>query len=278
MIKNTLAGAAVRCSPTRPAEPTMDPITINHNWTISALDPDPRNNDRVLVSLTPDTPLAEARTLTIHIGVVAQAGLRVGLVLDAARLAELQAANTFQASYNRALDFLAVRPRSAWEVRDRLRRKAVPEDDIPRVIERLERAGYLDDAAFARFWIEERARSSPRGPRLLQQELRRKGVSGPVIAQELAAFEARRAEESQAQQAALNEENLPMIDEEESADPQYVEALGVARRKHRTYAKLDESTYRRRMTAFLQRRGYNYSLISRVLKALRAGEDTEDGE
>jgi SOS response regulatory protein OraA/RecX len=67
-----------------------------------------------------------------------------------------------------------------------------------------------------------------------------------------------------------------MIDEEESADPQYAEAFGVAQRKHRTYAKLDEATYRRRMTAFLQRRGYNYSLISRVLKALRSGEEAEE--
>jgi regulatory protein len=257
----------------------MDPLATPGPWHVSALDPDPRHNDRVLVSITPTAPAVEPRSLTLHIAVVAQAGLRVGLALDAARLAELQAADTFQASYNRALDFLAVRPRSAWEVRDRLRRKGVPETDIGGVIERLERAGYLDDAAFARFWIEERARSNPRGPRLLQQELRRKGVSGPVIARELAAFETRRAEETEARQAAQaanpDEENPMMDEEEDSADPQYVEALGVARRKHRTYAKLDEGTYRRRMTAFLQRRGYNYSLISRVLKALRAEEAGE---
>jgi len=260
----------------------MDTLTNPDNWIISALDADPRNNDRVLVSITPTAPTAAARTLTLHIAVVARAGLRVGLALDAAALADLVAANTFQASYNRALDFLAVRPRSEWEVRDRLRRKEVPPADIDLVVERLHRAGYLDDAAFARFWIEERARSNPRGPRLLQQELRRKGVRGPVIAQELAAFEARRAEEHAARQAAPepsdadpNEENPPMIDEEASADPQYAEALGVARRKHRTYASLDEATYRRRMTAFLLRRGYSYSLVSRVLKALRAGEDAE---
>jgi regulatory protein len=260
----------------------MDTLATPAQWHISALEADPRNRDRVLVSIAPTAPAVEPRSLTLHIAVVAQAGLRVGLALDAARLAELQAADTFQASYNRALDFLAVRPRSAWEVRDRLRRKGVPDTDIGGVIERLERAGYLDDAAFARFWIEERARSNPRGPRLLQQELRRKGVSGPVIAQELAAFEVRRTEENEARQAAqaelaaTSDEENPMMDEEESADPQYVEALGVARRKHRTYAKLDEGTYRRRMTAFLQRRGYNYSLISRVLKALRA--DADGGE
>jgi regulatory protein len=254
-------------------------LTTDTEWQISALDADPRNRDRVLVSVAPAEGLAAPRSFTLHIAVVAQAGLRVGLALDGERLAALQAADTFQASYNRALDFLAVRPRSEWEVRDRLRRKGVPDTDIQGVIERLHRAGYLDDAAFARFWIEERARSSPRGPRLLQQELRRKGVGGAVIAQALAEFEARRNEEHAARQetlsAAPDEENPPMIDEEENADPQYTEALAVAQRKHRTYAKLDEGTYRRRMTAFLQRRGYPYSLISRVLKALRSGADAD---
>ncbi len=263
----------------------MDTPADTTQWQISALDPDLRKNDRVLVSFTSNTPGIESRSITLHIAVVVQEGLRVGLVLDALRLAELQAADTFQASYNRALDFIAVRPRSEWEVRDRLRRKKVPDDDIPRVIERLGRVGYLDDAAFARYWIEERARSSPRGPRLLQQELRHKRVSGSVIAEALAEFEAKRIEESEARQALEaaiaadhpDEENPPMSDEdEESADPQYVEALGIARRKHRTYASLDQATYRRRMTAFLQRRGYNYSLISRVLKALSAGEDAEE--
>ena len=257
----------------------MDTFTDLDQWHISALDADPRHTDRVLVSITPTNPTAEARSLTLHIAVVAQAGLRVGLALDAVRLAELLAADTFQASYNRALDFLAVRPRSdlggprTATAQGRARHR---HSGCHRTVGAAR--GYLNDAEFARYWIGERARSSPRGPRLLQQELRRKGVSGPVIAQELAEFEAKRVEESEARQAAAqaagpNEENPAMIDEEENADPQYVEALGVARRKHRTYASLDEATYRRRMTAFLLRRGYNYSLISSVLKALRAGDD-----
>ena len=58
---------------------------------------------------------------------VARAGLRSGLALEAMQLQELQAADAFQQMYNRALDFIAVRPRSEQEVRDRLY-KAFDED------------------------------------------------------------------------------------------------------------------------------------------------------
>src|SRR5689334_15731982 len=157
----------------------MDTLLNNPTWQVTALDQDPRDPDRVLVTVAPGEGAAggtlfapAARTLALHIAVVARAGLRAGLELAPGQLGELQAADDFQRIYNRALDFLAVRPRSEQEVRDRLRRKGIADEDIAQVQERLRRAGYLDDAAFARYWIGERARHSPRGARLLQQELR----------------------------------------------------------------------------------------------------------
>ena len=241
-------------------------------WIVTALEEDRRNADRVLVTITPvewaDSPgiSPAARSLALHIAVVSSYGLRLGLVLGNLELAALNQADAFQKIVNRALDFLAVRPRSAWEVRQRLRRKQVEEEDIVRVLERLERAGYLDDPAFARYWIGERARSSPRGPRLIAQELRRKGVSSDIIKQALDDFQVARQEEYTMSQ--LNDADNPDQDEAEG-DPEYDEVLRLAQRKHRAYASLDTSTYRRRMSAFLQRRGYSYALISRALKALQ---------
>lgn len=264
----------------------MDIATSPAQWQIAALEADPRDPDRVLVSVTPAEEgdrlgySAAARTLALHIAIVAQQGLRTGLLLSAPDLAALQAADTFQSIYNRALDFLAVRPRSEREVQDRLRRKGIGAEDITRVVERLRRVGYLDDMAFALYWIGERARSSPRGPRLLQQELRRKGVNSAIIAQALTDFAAQQQEQQAAMRSALaDEEGSEDMDEDSTEDPQYSEALTLARRKHRAYASLDAPTYRRRLSSFLLRRGYSYSLVGKVLKALnteQTGED-EDG-
>jgi regulatory protein len=184
-------------------------------------------------------------------------------------VARLQAGDEFQREYNRALNFLAVRPRSTAEVRERLRRKNVAPDMIDAVIARLNRAQYLDDAEFARYWIGERARSSPRGARLLRGELRNKGVSPALIDEALANFEAEAAAEHTARQAATPPENSDeaapdLIAGDDSRELR--EALGLAQRKLRTYSSLDPITFRRRMSGFLLRRGYGYDVVSRVLK------------
>lgn len=56
--------------------------------------------------------------------------------------------------------------------------KRFPEADPEPVIERLKELNYLNDEAFSEAWIRHRSLSSPRGKYLLEQELKRKGVSG----------------------------------------------------------------------------------------------------
>lgn len=80
-----------------------------------------------------------------------------------------------------ALRFLGTRPRTRWEIERRLRRAAAEEPTIGAVVERLAELGYVDDAAFARWWIEQRDRHAPRGRRLLDAELRQRGVPREVL-------------------------------------------------------------------------------------------------
>ena len=161
---------------------------------------------------------------------------------------------------------VSVRPRSVAEVRLRLRRKATPPEILDAIVERLLRVGYLDDAAFARYWIGERARSRPRGARLLRQELRQKGVAAPVVEAALSehAAEAEDQPVPGAVGAAVRE--LGATDEPRAVR----EALGLAQRRARTYAGLDAQTYRRRLGGFLLRRGYDYEVVARVFKLLAA--------
>src|SRR5439155_26343498 len=80
-----------------------------------------------------------------------------------------------------ALRFIESRPRSAAEIRERLRRKAFEPNAIEAAIGRLSDLGLVDDAAFARFWIENRQTCRPRGASALREELRRKGVDRAVV-------------------------------------------------------------------------------------------------
>lgn len=80
-----------------------------------------------------------------------------------------------------AVRFLATRPRTRWEVERRLRRAHVADAVIEATADRLGQLGYLDDAAFARWWGEQRDRHAPRGRRMIEAELRQRGVPRAVI-------------------------------------------------------------------------------------------------
>lgn len=80
-----------------------------------------------------------------------------------------------------AAKFLAVRPRSIAETRRRLRHLGYRHELVDRVVEQFAELGYLDDAAFARAWIESRDRARPRGAVALRRELMLKGVDRSVI-------------------------------------------------------------------------------------------------
>lgn len=86
-----------------------------------------------------------------------------------------------------AAAFVAVRPRSIAETRRRLRHLGYPQSLVDTVVGRFAEMGYLDDAAFARAWVESRDRARPRGESALRRELALKGVAREVIDEVLAA-------------------------------------------------------------------------------------------
>jgi regulatory protein len=151
-----------------------------------------------------------------------------------------------------ALNFLSFRPRSRREIEGHLRKKKVEIETAQAAIERLERAGLIDDREFARFWVENRQTFRPRGTRALQAEMRQKGLDSEVI------------------DGAL--ENLG--DEEETA---YV----AGRKKAHSLRAADEGEFFRKMLGFLQRRGFPYAAAAPAAKRLYrdvAGGDPDELE
>jgi regulatory protein len=86
----------------------------------------------------------------------------------------------------RAGRLLAARARSEQELSNRLGAAGFEADTVAGVLQRLRELGLVDDADFARRWIEERAASKGLGPVLLMSELRSKGVDVAVAEAALA--------------------------------------------------------------------------------------------
>ncbi|MHB1296463.1 MAG: regulatory protein RecX, partial [Anaerolineae bacterium] len=158
------------------------------------------------------------------------ATLHVGQDLDEQQVASLLQRDAEERAYEMALNYLTYRPRSEWEIRRYLTRKTVAEEGADKVIGRLQRAGLLNDGEFARFWVESRENSRPRGVWGLRSELRGKGVSDEVI-------------------------ERATRDVDEAAG-----ALDAARRYVRRLERLDGEVFRRRLFAFLQRQGFGYQV------------------
>jgi regulatory protein len=159
--------------------------------------------------------------------------LKIGQQLSDAEIARLKKKDQVEVAYEFALKFLSYRPRSIDEVRRRLTEKQFDEPTVDETIARLSRAGLLDDTAFARFWLENRDAFKPRSKRALRYELRQKGVANSVIDATLAGYE----ENDAAYRAALNR------------------VQKLARRPDQ-----DFDVIRRKLLAFLNRRGFSYSV------------------
>lgn len=171
--------------------------------------------------------------------------MREGDLLDDTAIGELAAESTTAAALDTAYRYLGNRPRSAAEVRTRLRRGGYDPGVIDHVLARLADLKLLDDAAFADYWVEQRARFSPRSARAVTQELRAKGVEREVAAEATGA-----------------------LDDAASA-------LALARPRWERTAGLEPRTRRDRLARWLVSRGYAWDTISSVLRQL-GGADPDD--
>jgi regulatory protein len=173
--------------------------------------------------------------LDLLLEVALKEGLKVGQELSENRLEALAGLDRYQRCLNAAIRYLGYRPRSESEVRQRLLKRGFAGDVAEKALARLKEQGLVDDAAFARFWKENRESFSPRSRRLTALELRRKGLATDVI------------------EAVIGE-----IDESDSA---YRAALVKARRLHLA----DYPLFRRRLGAYLGRRGFGYDIVNETV-------------
>ena len=115
-------------------------------------------------------------SFALGLDVIFKHGLKPGMEISAEKLGELLREDGEAKAFTTAANFLGFRARSRDEIRKRLERDEWSEAVIERVLARLSELKLLDDAQFAADWVGARERSKPRGSRLLQQELRQKGI------------------------------------------------------------------------------------------------------
>lgn len=181
---------------------------------------------------------------------------RVGASLTADSLTKLLHAGAITELVDRALGFLARGRRSRRELEIRLLRPKRDREPpsramVAEALDRLEASGVLSDAEVARAEASSRLRRGE-APGRVRQTLRRKGIDG------------RRTDE-----AISDAVELDGFDELTACRAQ-------AEKRWRSLSKLESLVARRRLMAFLQRRGFSGAVIGSVLKELTRREHAAD--
>jgi regulatory protein len=137
------------------------------------------------------------------------------------------------------LRLLTLAPRTRAQLADALRKSGIPAAVADEVLERFADVGLIDDAAFARAWVESRHYSRGLAGRALSLELRRRGVDDEEIREAVA---------------------------ELGPDAEVAAARRLVEQKLAGLAGLPVEARIRRLAGMLARKGYPPGLAFRVIR------------
>ena len=180
---------------------------------------------------------------TLSVDAIERLALSVGASIDG--VTDRIASESAQlAVYDRALNMLAFRARSSVELARLLVRKGESPEHADGAIARLQAQGLLDDAAFAQSFTRAKVLGARHSRRRVQRDLARKGVPRDV-----------------------SDAAIDLVFEQEGVDQRSL-VEDAARKKLRGMTKLDPAIRRRRLYAFLARRGYDGEDIRKAMDAV----------
>lgn len=183
--------------------------------------------------------LSNGDILTMPRAMLKEHPYRSGMPFDRTQFDAFLFERSYPYALEKAVSLLACRARTEKEIVDALRNNAYPEQTIARVMERLCKEGYIDDAAFSAQWAGVRA-AKGLGARRIRQELRLKGIKQDEI-----------------------DEALASLDENEA----FLAAVKMAEKASRGRDLADPGD-RQKVLASLARRGYDYSTAKKALQEI----------
>lgn len=157
-------------------------------------------------------------------------------------------------TYDRAVGMLAARGRAGKDLERLLVRKGEPAEFARHAVERLVSEGFVDDHSYARSFVRSKSAGAGLARFRLKQELGRQGV-----------------------ERVVSDEAIAKVFEEEAID-ELATATALATKRARSLHGIDPQSRRRRLYAFLGRRGYSPDVISLAIAALEGPGTDGAGE
>lgn len=175
----------------------------------------------------------------------AKMGLRIGLEIEEAVVRNLMVADEVVRARDHALELLLIRTYTKQQMIEALEKSGFCGHVVDETIENLEHLGRIKDEKFARNWVNNRRRTRPTSKRIMRRELTNQGVDNSTVDRVL---------------AGINDEDETAL------------ALQVATKQINRYACLESQVAKRRLYAFLVRRGFDHETVGQVLRKILSKE------
>ena len=177
-------------------------------------------------------------SLGVHEDVLIKYNLSVGMEVDDDFIQDVLMADETSKTINYCLNRLSYRQRSEKELRTSMVRKGYTDENIEIAIAYCKEHGYVDDLQFAESFVRDKLNLNKYGPERIKYDLMVKGVSRDII------------------------DKVLVVDRDDQLDM----ARELATKKMRSYRNDNKRDVYRKMSGFLQRKGFTFDVISKVVR------------
>ena len=178
---------------------------------------------------------------TVEAGFTTKLGLRIGLEIDDNVIRELIAAEEVVRARDCALRLLLNQKYTKSQMIEALGKREFSGHAAAEALENLEQLGYIKDERYAKNWVKNRLRTRPTSKRAMERELSGKGIDKATA--------------------------LRVLAEIYDADETWL-ALQLAAKQATRYKSLDPTVAKRRLYAFMARRGFDHETIGHVMRRI----------
>ena len=209
-------------------------IIIGDSMKITSIKPQKRKQDRVNIYID------DKFSFGLSQDIIYKFGLYVDMEISDEFINEILLKEEERKVLDSALNFLSYRARSEKEVYTRLTQKEYPHNFILSAIAYCKEHGYINDKEFALSFIRDKTNINKYGPKKLKYELYKKGVSQSIIDEVLIS----------------------------DKDTEYEMALELGLKRLDRYKNDSKDAIYRKLGGFLQRKGYSYDIVYKVLREI----------
>ena len=217
---------------------------MKKNYQVSDIKVNKNNPSRVKLHLSNGLHVETDYSLVINLE------LYIGKTISKQMLEIIEQNSKLSSAKNDAIRFLSYRPRSKWEIENKLHRNKYKPSIIENTINWLEENNFINDRDFAINWIRYQISKKPAGKLKLRNELNKKGIDREIIDSVINSFFEQEEDELTLANQLIRKKQFSLQSKDIQLDPT-------------------------KLISLLKRRGFSNVVIKRVCEKYSYLENTE---